>query len=484
MIVVAITGPRMSEALSQLRTSRPFADMFEFRLDLLAEIETGSLFRATRRPVIATCRPVREGGRFRGSESRRMSRLLDAVRAGAVYVDIELDAHEAFSQMLRKAGLRPRLIVSKHFFGAQRPRVRRDYARLRSTGADVIKLAYETSDAWQLSSAIEFLARARADRQKAIAVAMGEAGEASRVLYRRFGGWATYAGTEDGKGSAPGQLPASVMKKVYSAHLRTRRTKVFGLVGFPVAHSKGMYIHNPVYHVQRVDAVYVRFPVSNLRLFMRTVGPVLSGCSVTIPHKRAMMKFLSSAQPSVGAIGAVNTIVRRRRGWLGANTDAGAALDSIEERGSVAGRSMLILGTGGSARAIAVEARRRGASVTVTGRKPHRVASLARATGAAGILWNRISTGRWNILVNTTPVGMWPRSDEMPIRSVPPGTDVVFDVIYNPSMTKLLRTAESAGASIVSGVQMFIKQAAGQIALFTGTRPEESLLRRLFTRAI
>jgi len=483
MIVVAITGPRMREALDQLRTSQPFADMFEIRLDLLADIDTGPLFRAARKPVIATCRPVREGGRFRGSESRRMRRLLDAVDAGAAYVDIELDAHGLFSRMLREAKVRPRLIVSKHFFDEQRPRVRRDYARLRATGAEVIKLAYEASDAWQIAPAMEFLVRARADRQKAIAVAMGEAGEASRILYRRFGGWATYAGTEDGKGSAPGQLPASIMKNVFAAHLRTRRTKVFGLVGFPVAHSKGMYIHNPIYRAQRVDAVYVRFPVLNLRLFMRTVGPVLSGCSVTIPHKRAMMKFLSSAQPSVGAIGAVNTIVRRRRGWLGANTDAGAALDAMEERGSVAGRSVLILGTGGSARAIAVEARQRGASVTVAGRRPRRVAALARATGAAGIRWDQIPAGRWNILVNTTPVGMWPRSGEMPIRRIPPGTDLVFDAIYNPSVTKLLRTAKSSGASIVSGAEMFIRQGAGQIALFTGKRPEESLLRRLFKRA-
>jgi len=483
MIVVAITGPRSRDALDQLRTSQPFADMFEFRLDLLTDPDTARLFRATRKPVIATCRPVREGGRFRGSESLRMRRLLDAVRAGAAYVDIELDAHAVFGRMLREAVLRPRLIVSRHLFGQKLPHVRRDYARLRATGAEVIKLAYEASDAWQIAPALEFLARASADRQKAIAVAMGEAGEASRILYRRFGGWATYAGTEDGKGSAPGQLPASIMKNVFSAHLRTRRTKVFGLVGLPVSQSSGIYIHNPIYRRQRVDAVYVRFPVSNLRLFMQKIGPVLSGCSVTIPHKRAMMKFLSSAQPSVGAIGAVNTIVRRRRGWLGANTDAGAALDAIEERGSVAGRSMLILGTGGSARAIALEARLRGALVTVAGRRPHRVSALARATGAAGIGWNQIPAGRWNILVNTTPVGMWPRAGEMPIKRISPGTDVVFDAIYNPVKTELLRQAESAGASIVSGVEMFVKQGAGQIALFTGKRPEEGLLRRLLMSA-
>jgi 3-dehydroquinate dehydratase/shikimate dehydrogenase len=483
MIVVAITGPRMRDALDQLRTSRLFADMFEFRLDLFADIDTGRLFRATRKPVIVTCRPVREGGRFRGSETQRMRRLLDAVRAGAVYVDIELDAHDVFSKMLRDALLRPHLIVSKHFFGQKLPRVRRDYARLRATGAEVIKLAYEASDAWQLAPAMEFLARARADRQNAIAVAMGEAGEASRILYRRFGGWATYAGTEDGKGSAPGQLPASIMKKVFAAHLCTRRTKVFGLVGFPVSQSRGMYIHNPVYRMQRIDAVYVRFPVLNLRLFMRSIGPVLSGLSVTIPHKRAVMKFLSSAQPLVGAIGAVNTIVRRRRGWLGANTDACAALDAIEECGSVAGRSVLILGTGGTARAIAFEARRRGALVTVAGRRPNRVSALARAAGVFGIRWDQIPEGRWNTLVNTTPVGMYPGVGEMAISRIPPGTAVVFDAIYNPSKTELLRNAELAGARTVSGVEMYVKQAAGQIALFTGKKPEEGLLRRLFMSA-
>ena len=111
------------------------------------------------------------------------------------------------------------------------------------------------------------------------------------------------------------------------------------------------------------------------------------------------------------------------------------------------------------------------------------MAALVRATGAAGIRWKQRAAGRWSILVNTTPVGMWPRTGEMPVGRIPPGTEVVFDAIYNPPVTRLLREAKSAGASPVSGMEMFIKQGVGQIALFTGKKPGEDLLRRLFLRA-
>jgi 3-dehydroquinate dehydratase/shikimate dehydrogenase len=193
-----------------------------------------------------------------------------------------------------------------------------------------------------------FLERASRDRQKAIAVAMGAPGEASRILYRVLGGWATYAAPEQGDPSAPGQLSASTLRSVFHAHERTKRTRVFGLVGNPVGQSKGIYIHNPIYRSAGYDGVYVRFQVADLGRFMKEMGPSLSGCSVTLPHKREMLRYCSSLSPGAAAIGAVNTIVRKKGGWHGANTDAEGALEAIGMRISVEGKRLVIVGAGGA----------------------------------------------------------------------------------------------------------------------------------------
>ncbi len=200
MIILSITGPTMEMALQQVRAGSRHADILEFRLDMIGKVELGRLLSSTRKPKIATCRPIWEGGRFAGTESDRIEILEAASLLGAEYADIEYiagrDAIRGF--MLRRQ--ETRVIVSKHIFSRLRFHVPTVYRQLHATGADVIKFAYMANDASDIGHAFEFLALARANRRKAIAIAMGEAGEASRILYRRFGGWATYASGNVGEG--------------------------------------------------------------------------------------------------------------------------------------------------------------------------------------------------------------------------------------------------------------------------------------------
>ncbi len=484
MIIVAITGPTAQDARRQIQASRRFAALFELRLDLVRDADAAGLLRLSRKPCIATCRPVREGGAFRGSETKRLSVLCDAVRAGARYIDIELDAIEPFRDLCREARLSSALIVSHHRFAAGRVDVGALYRKLHRTGAEVVKFAYTATDAWQIDAAREFLRLAQQDGRKAIALAMGEAGEASRILYRVFGGWATYGAPEHGDGSAPGQLPARMLRTVFRAHRLTPTTRVYGLVGYPVRQSKGIYIHNPVYRSEGLDAVYVRFSVTDLRRFMRILGPYLSGCSVTLPHKQAMVRFCSSLTPAAASIGAVNTVVRNGSRWFGANTDAGAALDAIEERLRVRGRSVTILGAGGAARAIAVEAKRRGASVVVANRTTGKARTLARSLRVAWSPVSDVFLHAPEILVNATSLGMWPDNNQMPIPRFPAGVRLAFDAIYNPPLTAFLKKARSRGATIVSGSEMYERQAVEQIRLLTGRRPSAQAIRRLFRAAV
>jgi 3-dehydroquinate dehydratase/shikimate dehydrogenase len=481
MIIVSITGPRMSDALEQVSASDTWADMFEFRLDMIRRPEIASLLLATRKPVVATCRPSWEGGEFTGSEEERLDMLAAASLLGADYVDIELRAgKKALRQFLgrrRESGV----IVSYHAPPGSRPVAGPLYRKMRGTGADVLKFAFHARDAWENRIAFDFLLRASHDGRRAVALAMGEAGEPSRVLYRVFGGWGTYAAPETGKEAAPGQVTARVLSRLYRTERLNRTTKIFGVVGNPVRQSRGIRVHNPLFARAEKNGVYCRFAVIDLKKFVSRMVPLLSGFSVTHPHKVGIMKYLDSLDPLSRAIGAVNT-VRRKGGRLsGTNTDAPAALDAIEHVTPVRGKRMLILGAGGAARAIAYEGARRGAHVIVSSRTARAAMKLAREFGADYVPLGTIRGVDAEILVNATPVGMAPRPHESPFPASMLRGKTVFDAVYTPPLTRLLREAAGAGAKVVRGTEMYVNQAAMQFALYAGVRPSVPLMKKLLT---
>lgn len=469
MIIVSITGPSPAEALAQIRASSRYAAMFEIRLDLIDGLDISAVRRSTRKPLTVTCRPSWEGGRYAGEESDRLA-MLDAVcRNGIAFVDLEAQLGKEAIRAFMRSHPTVRVIASRHYFGAARPSIASDYRTLRALGTHVIKLAFEAGDAWENGLAMEFLRRASQDHQNAVAIAMGEAGEASRVLYRRFGGWATYAAPEGGPSAAPGQVSARILHDLYRADHLSARTRLFGLIGDPVRYSKGIAVHNTLLKKMHVNGVYCRFPVKDLRHFMVTVGREMDGLSVTLPHKLAVMDELQSVEASACATGAVNTVVRKRGMLVGSNTDGAGAMDAIESVLRVHGKTMLILGTGGAARAVIAEAVRRGARVTVAGRSAEKAKALAEAFGIAAV--NLAACRDADIVANCTSVGMMPEPEQTPI---PTGTirmRVAFDAVYNPVETRFLREARENGAKTVTGLQMYLNQAALQFKAFTGKQP-------------
>jgi 3-dehydroquinate dehydratase/shikimate dehydrogenase len=308
---------------------------------------------------------------------------------------------------------------------------------------------------------------------------MGERGEVSRILYKKFGGWATFAATEDGETAQHGQLPASHLKQLYRADRLTRATKLFGVLGNPLKQSKGVSLHNPLFHRGKLNAVYCRFEVGALRDFMRFVAPHLSGFSVTIPHKQAVIKYLDITDSTAKAIGAVNTVLRRGKKLVGTNTDAAGALDAIENVLSVNAQRMLILGAGGAARAIAYEAKQRGAEVFVANRTERKAKALAQELHVACVPNASLGQYRFDIIVNATPVGMMPKANASPLPQSMLKKKVVFDVVYNPPMTKFLRDAKAVGAQIIQGTEMYLNQAARQSKLYTKVEPSVRVMRRL-----
>jgi len=470
----------MRRALAQVKASDRFANMFEFRLDMIANPGIGKLLSSTRKPTIATCRPRRQGGRFAGSERDRLGVLLLASSLGAKFVDIEIDVpNEPLAAFL---GGRSKVILSCHMTNLPDSSLHRLYTEMHETGADVVKLAYGVNDAADIHYAIEFLTYAAKDNRNAIAVAIGDAGDASRILYKRFGGWATYAASEDGGQAAAGQLRGSTLRRLYRADRLTRSTRIFGVIGNPLAQSKGVHVHNPLFQRQRQDSVYCKFPVRNLSRFMHRVAPHLAGFSVTIPHKEHILDYVDLVDKAGESIGAVNTVVRRNGRLFGTNTDALGALDAIEKKTRVRGKVMLILGAGGAARAIAYEARQRGARVIVANRTQGRAQVLADDLHVQSVDVRDIPGTYFDVLVNATPVGMTP-ANGTPISAKLLRNKIVFDAVYNPPLTKLLRDARASGATTISGTDMYVNQALLQSFLYTGTMHRSSLVKRLLQAA-
>jgi shikimate dehydrogenase len=247
-------------------------------------------------------------------------------------------------------------------------------------------------------------------------------------------------------------------------------TKIFGILGRPVAHSLSPVMHNAAFRHIGINAVYVAFPVTDFRKAVAGLrGLGIGGVSVTIPFKEEVIPLLDELEPQAAAIGAVNTVVNRDSRLTGYNTDWLGAVTALTTKISLRGRHVLILGAGGASRAIAYGIFHEGGKVTLTDIDADRAAALARDLGAEAIGPEALETCPATILVNASPVGMTPDVDGIPINPDLLGRfEVVMDIVYQPLQTRLLREAEAHGCATIDGLQMLIHQGAAQFELWTG----------------
>ncbi len=255
--------------------------------------------------------------------------------------------------------------------------------------------------------------------------------------------------------------------------------KIYGVIGNPVSHSLSPVMHNTAFAASGIPAFFSAFAVSDLEnamLGLRALG--LGGCSVTIPHKVAVMEYLDEVTPEARRIGAVNTIINRDGRLQGSNTDAPGALAALREKIDPCGRRVLILGAGGAARALVCALVEAGAEVMIGNRSVERGQNLAREFGAGFLEEKNFSGFAPEILINTTPVGMFPEVERMPVAEelLVPGM-VVMDIVYNPLRTRLLDAARARGAETVDGLGMFVGQGALQFELWTGKTAPVALMR-------
>jgi 3-dehydroquinate dehydratase / shikimate dehydrogenase len=470
-VCVTVTGRTMDEVRRQ-RDAADGADLIEVRLDGVDHPDAAAALDGRRRPVLVTCRPVWEGGRYEGSEEARQRLLEQAIAAGAEFVDIE--ARAAFAPDLIRSRRGRGVVASLHTFGPVPADLEGRWSALTALGAEVAKLAVEVSS---LSETLRVMALAYAPPRDAgaprgdhVVLAMGPAGVPSRVLAARLGNRWTYAG----QGIAPGQLPPGRLLREFRFRDLQPDAAIYGVVGNPVSHSLSPAMHNAGFAHLDMNAVYLPLEAADAPDFVRFARQMdLAGASITAPFKVALMEAVDELDPLARRVGAINTLVVRGGRWYGANTDVHGFSAPLSGRIAVKGVRATILGAGGAARAVAVALADMGASVTVSARREGAARDIAAlAGGRVGEFPPR--AGSWDVLVNAIPAGR-DAAVESPIAGAALDGEIVFDLVYAPADTRLLADARAAGCMTIGGLEMLVAQAEQQFALWTGPPPPPGL---------
>lgn len=487
-ICAVVAAPDAKSALAQLRPALKLTSTIELRLDWLSSDSEIRKFlsalgknRIPGATLIATCRRIEAGGKYLGSPAQQLVHLAEALRSGCTWYDLDIETASLCPPELIDVLLgEGRQLLSAHFFQPGRTRLEKLSSRLAAFHPDAIKIAAEADT---IAKSIEILDLA-ARKKNVVAIPMGEAALPARVLALGRGSALAYAPVEHP--TAPGQVSLDAMLHLYRADKLTRKTRLYGVIGDPISHSLSPRLQNAGFQARKIDAVFLPFLVRRLKDFLGAVKPLgIRGFAITLPHKQAILRYLDDCDPMAAAIGAVNTVEVTSEGKLrGYNTDYVGVLRTVETRIPLRGSRVLIVGAGGAARAVAYALAQSGSSVCVTARRPQQAESLARSVRGEAIDRRRLPREFFDAIVNATPVGMYPRASESPLRASELNCRLVFDTIYRPRVTKLMQLAQRRGIETVSGLDMFIAQGTAQFEIWTGQRAPLDRMRRAVLNAL
>lgn len=491
------------------------AEMLELRMDYLDGLNPDSvvaLIAAIRNtglrrvPVLATCRDPREGGVGAHPEGLRRRVLRAAVEAGVDFVDLEYAnfirpefGHRA--ETVLAAHPATRLILSTHSFRGRFRDLDGLHRRMtQACPAAIPKLVYTALHINDCFEAFDLLSKTPGDR---IVLCMGEAGLISRILAKKLGGFVTFASLEEQAATAPGQVTLRTLKDLYRYDAIDADTELFGVIADPVGHSMSPAIHNAGFADRGLNKLYLPLLVQGgQKEFDAFLDNVLArpwlgfrGFSVTIPHKHSALEYVRRKggfiEPLAEKIGAANTLLIEPRAAdsepvLSAyNTDYAGALDAIAQgmgidRSGLRGVPVAVVGAGGVSRAIVVGLTDVGAKVTIYNRTVERAQELAADFNCVFAGLNELPRLDAELLVNCTSIGMHPYVNASPVppECIKPGM-AVFDTVYNPAETLLLKQAKEKGATAIDGVAMFVNQAAAQFKWFTGQPANTDLMRKV-----
>ena len=477
MLCLTLTGKSLEEDYQQYSKNKHYIDLVELRIDLLDADQLENLASFPEKvdcPVILTCRRVSDGGKYAKSERTRFALLKKCLTGSFTYIDIEEDIRRPdFEEEVKNCGIK--IIRSFHDIHGMPGDIFSRITKLAKKG-DIAKIAVTPKtfdDVVTLFSAAQELSHL----PNKIIIGMGDFGIPTRILYRKTGSLLTFC-SADGQG-ASGHLTPEKMKNLFRADSVNEDTRIFGIIGNPVMHTSSPGIHNPGFHTLDIDAVYVPFLVDNVRSFFKFAEHLpIEGFSVTVPHKQAVLPYLGRISREVKLIGSCNTVVREGDTlWKGMNTDYYGFLKPVQskiESGEI--QKVVVIGAGGAARAVVWALRSFYCKVTILNRTVETAKKLALETGSDwGSLQDCGKIEGADLIVQTTNMGMSPFEDVDPIDQYEfTGSEIVYDLVYKPELTKVMARAKEKGCSLIAGMEMLLAQGVMQFYLFSGfSYPEE-----------
>lgn len=454
-ICIVIVGPSIEEVKEQIQQASLYADLIELRLDLFLERDAKTLknlLNSFAVPMLFTLRSESQGGKYKGNQEEYISELKKLAECQPSYLDLESHLSESTCQDFAHNFPTIKLLISYHQFNPQYQKLDDILDRMPKIRGAFFKVALSSPST---TSTLQWMIEAK-KHQDLVFVAMGEHGEISRILSPAFSNPFTYASLDDEKMSAPGQLSIQTLQEIYRYKHINSYTKLFGLIGDPITGSIGHQTNNVLMQALGLNARYVKMKIEAAEL--KTALPLLKelgfqGMAVTMPLKEAILSYIDELDFDAKSCGAVNTIVFDGDRLKGYNKDGQGALDCLETFGSVKGKRVFLLGGGGAARAIAVEAIHRGAHVTIFNRTLDKAKTLAAQLGCACNTLESVHQD-YDVLVNCLPFSVNLSLDPACFQK----EAIVMDITTKPVNTNFLVSAKKAGCRIVYGYQMFIAQ--------------------------
>jgi len=509
-LAVPIAAKDVDQAAEQIKSAQAAgAEMLELRADYPAKLDTGALkallacAKAAKLPTIVTCRDKAQGGVGDWPLELRTEILVEALNRGADFIDCEYDNFLVSDTQTRltealSENKQARLILSAHNFAGPFDDLATLYEDIQAVYPEAIpKLVYTARHINDCFEAFDLLHNKTSD---AIVLCMGVAGFISRVLSKKLGGFVTFASVDKENATAPGQITAEQFKNLFRWGSIDAETELFGVIGNPVAHSLSPAIFNASFDERGINGLYLPVLVEGERgRFNDFLENVVSrswlgfgGFSVTIPHKAHALDYVNGAgefvEPLAEDIGAVNTLkIGIGPRVSGYNTDYAGAMDALCAALNIGKHDLhsvtvAVAGAGGVARAVVAGLADVGAKVTIYNRTLTKARALSEEFKCKYAPLDELSQMDAQVVINCTSIGMYPDVDSAPVPAECLKADMtVFDTVYNPAETLLLKQAKQAGARTVSGAEMFIRQAMAQYKLFIGTEtgePPEKIMRK------
>jgi 3-dehydroquinate dehydratase/shikimate dehydrogenase len=478
-LCISICAKSSEEVFEKIVRAEDLADVIEVRFDCIdaeERIEIAKRISATGKNFLITFRPSEQGGN--SDLSVEVRKEFWSLVPNTKWADAEPDIIED----VETRGFE-KLICSYHASSNTVANIKQIFALLADTKAEILKIAVPAESAVDAIPVWNLLESAKAENKSVVPIAMGEAGKWTRVLGPAYGAFMTYASLEAGSETAPGQISAEEMLNVFRVKELDRETEVFGIIAGDTSYSLSPWMHNAAFKNAGMNRVFLplqtdkidEFLVRMVKTSTREVDINFRGFSVTNPHKRSVIPHLNGLDDAALKIGAVNTINIEDGRLIGYNTDAPGFVAPLKKvLGSVKGARVAIAGAGGAARACAFALKQEGANVAIFSRSYKKAQDLADAIGVkAGAMNNTFRPGTIDILVNATPIGTKGAAEDVAIAVSEQlnGLKLVYDLVYNPLETRLIKEARRAGVPAIGGLDMLLAQGARQFEIWTGEKP-------------